>query len=396
MMEDNLRTALMIISAIAILAILAHGLWKIRRNRNPYKLKTHKDNIEPLSRQVDRGGFDHDGVGAVRVVKTSSTNEIKHAIEPEVAEQPAPVPDYNEEPIPQDLTLEYPPAENHVLNTATEESSRNDKQNNTSSSSTDRTANTEQVHNMPDNIMGDEIDLGFDFGDANDQSNDKGNEQSNNQKKIEPVISDELEPLYETPVTKQKPQVESSTKSVRSRFQRNKSTQIAKEQIEINFDDNLNKKSNGPDKTKKDIEPEIIVLSVVMPDDQQMSGAALLPALLTLGMRYGEMNIFHRHQDNAGNGRVTFCLANIMNPGTFDVDNMESFYTKGISLFMTLPNPDDAFIVFEQMLNAAKQLAQEFNAQILDDKRSVMTKQTEQHYISRIREFDRKYRISVS
>ena len=65
-------------------------------------------------------------------------------------------------------------------------------------------------------------------------------------------------------------------------------------------------------------------------------------------------------------------------------------------MFMTLPNAGDPFEVFEQMLAAAKQLAQEFNAQILDDKRSAMTKQTEQHYTSKIREFDRKQRIAQS
>lgn len=46
------------------------------------------------------------------------------------------------------------------------------------------------------------------------------------------------------------------------------------------------------------------------------------------------------------------------------------------------------------MLKAAKQLAQEFNAQVIDDKRNVMTKQTEQHYLGKIREYDRKSRIA--
>ena len=61
---------------------------------------------------------------------------------------------------------------------------------------------------------------------------------------------------------------------------------------------------------------------------------------------------------------------------------------------MTLPNAGDPLNVFEQMLNAAKQLAQEFNAQVLDDKRNILTKQTEQHYVNTIREFDRISRIS--
>jgi cell division protein ZipA len=50
--------------------------------------------------------------------------------------------------------------------------------------------------------------------------------------------------------------------------------------------------------------------------------------------------------------------------------------------------------VFKLMLSAAKQLAAEFGGQVLDGKRSVMTKQTEQHYISKIREFDRKSRLA--
>ncbi len=74
---------------------------------------------------------------------------------------------------------------------------------------------------------------------------------------------------------------------------------------------------------------------------------------------------------------------------------MENFATRGVSLFMTLPNVGDSLSVFAQMLNAAKQLAQEFNAQVIDDKRNVMTKQTEQHYLDKIREFDRKSRIAL-
>jgi cell division protein ZipA len=39
-------------------------------------------------------------------------------------------------------------------------------------------------------------------------------------------------------------------------------------------------------------------------------------------------------------------------------------------------------------------LAQEFNAQVLDEKRNILTKQTEQHYINNIREFERISRVN--
>jgi cell division protein ZipA len=216
------------------------------------------------------------------------------------------------------------------------------------------------------------------------------------QKVKKPVIS---APLYTEPVTQAKPArtpINKVNKSPsKASFKRN--------QMEIDFDNQMNKQAAAivekPSveqamQVETPLEPQVIILSVVMPANQQIFGAALLPSLLTLGLKYGEMNIFHRHQDNAGNGKVTFSLANIMNPGSFDLDTIENFATPGVSLFMTLPNAGESLNVFDQMLNAAKQLAQEFNAQVIDDKRNVMTKQTEQHYISKIREFDRKSLIA--
>ncbi|NTS77368.1 cell division protein ZipA [Catenovulum sp. SM1970] len=135
---------------------------------------------------------------------------------------------------------------------------------------------------------------------------------------------------------------------------------------------------------------EVLILNVMAAEGQQISGASLLPFLLTLGFKYGEMKIFHRHEDSAGSGDVLFSLANMFNPGTFDIDNMETFSTQGLSLFMSLPVTGDPNQVFNMMHNAAKKLAAEFNGQVLDGQRSVLTSQTVQHYKERIREFERR------
>ena len=347
-MEDNLRTALMVVSALAIFGILIHGLWKIRKNRNPYKLKAKTDELGPLERKVDSAGFDQDGIGEKRVIQETVKSEepdTSYLHQEEVVEEPAPAPDFAEEPIPQDIAPKEP-----------------------------------QLH----------------------ESNEPAIELP--EEKIEPVILEsapEPEPeksVYDAPVTQPKPERAKPIAKKRTK------KAVNTNQIGFDFDDEITadlekvepKISEPKAEPAIEVEQEVLILSVVMPENHMISGAALLPTLLTLGMKYGEMDIFHRHQDNAGNGKVTFSLANMMNPGTFDLDTMESFATRGVSLFMTLPNASDAFIVFEQMLNAAKQLAKEFNGQVLDDKRSVMTKQTEQHYVSRIREFDRKYRIAAS
>jgi cell division protein ZipA len=141
---------------------------------------------------------------------------------------------------------------------------------------------------------------------------------------------------------------------------------------------------------KKDIDPEFLAISLKVPKENPISGAQLLPALITLGMKYGENNIFHRHVNNNGKGPVVFSLANLFKPGVFDIDNMENESIRGLSLFMTLPTESDAHQVFNMMHNAARKLADEFNAEILDDNRSTLTKQGLQQYVERIRDFERR------
>lgn len=135
---------------------------------------------------------------------------------------------------------------------------------------------------------------------------------------------------------------------------------------------------------------EVLILYVLLPEQQELKGQDLLSALTVLGFKYGEMDIFHRHQDSAGNGEVLFSLANMFNPGTFDIDNMDKLSTRGLSLFMTLPGPGEPLQNFNVMHNAAKKLAEEFGGQVLDGQRSVLTVQTVRHYVERIREFQRQ------
>lgn len=346
-MEDNFRNALIILSGVVIAAIFIHGLWTIRKQKNPYKLKASKEKVQPIARDFDGKGFDQDGVSQVKVVKKNN--------EPKVS---------TEKNVEQSTFLDE---NSHVEN-----------------------GKSDEIHS------------------------ELFSQEKTYEHEAELTISVPQEkPVYQQPVTQAKPATKRAVNKKSESKTNLKHEEVKRPQIEINFGDGLDldnesmpninidpseEKAKAVKVNKKidkpALESQIIILSVVMPAHQQMSGAALLPSLLTLGMKYGEMNIFHRHQDNAGNGAVTFSLANMLNPGSFELDTMETFVTQGVSLFMTLPNANDPFAAFEQMLAAAKQLAAEFNAQIVDDKRNVMTKQTEQHYVGKIREFDRQYRLA--
>ena len=397
-MEDNFRNVLIILSAIVITAIFLHGLWTIRKQKNPYKLKTSKNKIDPITRDFDGKGFDQDGVGQVKV-KPSVVSGSKNLAEEVVAEHIL----TTGVQLPDDLSKSQILIKKDVLGDLASQTSQGE---------------VEQVDNisvqpldssLEDDWFKDDIQAGFqqDSFEASPEDSSSqftkdelGDELTPTKKTAnaravktpvapKPVIH--FEPLYEQPVTQAKP----ARTPIKKVTKTPSPATLKRDQMDIDLDIQASERVTEPKQAATQLEPQVIILSVVMPANQQMLGAVLLPSLLTLGLKYGEMNIFHRHEDNAGNGKVTFSLANIMNPGSFDLDSMGSFATRGVSLFMTLPNAGDAFYVFDQMLNAAKQLAQEFNAQVIDDKRNVMTKQTEQHYLSKIREFDRKSHVAL-
>ena len=139
---------------------------------------------------------------------------------------------------------------------------------------------------------------------------------------------------------------------------------------------------------------EVLVINVIARDADGFKGPALLQNILESGLRFGEMDIFHRHESMAGNGEVLFSMANGVKPGTFDLDDFELFYTPAVSFFLGLPGPRHPKQAFDVMIAAARKLAHELNGELKDDQRSVMTAQTIEHYRQRIVEFERKKQLA--
>lgn len=147
-----------------------------------------------------------------------------------------------------------------------------------------------------------------------------------------------------------------------------------------------------PRKERKELPPveEVLVINVISRDENGFRGPALLQNILESGLRFGDMDIFHRHESMSGNGEVLFSMANAVRPGTFDLDNIDSFRTPAVSFFLGLPGPRHPKQAFEVMVAAARKLASELNGELKDEQRSVMTAQTIEHYRQRIIDFERK------
>jgi cell division protein ZipA len=110
---------------------------------------------------------------------------------------------------------------------------------------------------------------------------------------------------------------------------------------------------------------KIVTVRVCAAGDARWSGATLLSALELHGLAYGRYQVFHRrHVD----GRSLFCVASLIEPGTFDVTRMSSEEFRGITLFAVLPGPLEPLLTIDELLSAARGLAEELAGMVQDSK----------------------------
>ncbi|AYV22071.1 MULTISPECIES: cell division protein ZipA [Vibrio] len=135
-------------------------------------------------------------------------------------------------------------------------------------------------------------------------------------------------------------------------------------------------------------EMQVIVMNVHCAGSEDFVGTQLFDSMRQNGLIYGEMDIFHRHADLSGTGKVLFSVANMMQPGTLQHNDPATFTTKGISFFMTLPCFGEAEQNFKLMLRTAQQIADDLGGNVLDDKRNLMTPTRLDAYRKQIQDFN--------
>ncbi|MDV3503794.1 cell division protein ZipA [Marinobacter sp. M-5] len=137
---------------------------------------------------------------------------------------------------------------------------------------------------------------------------------------------------------------------------------------------------------------EVIVINVLARNGEDFKGTALKNLFEACGLEYGDMDIYHRHEQSDTISPVQFSVASAVEPGTFRPADMPGMATPGISFFMSLPGPSNALQAFDFMLETAQCVVRNMGGELKDERRSVMTPQTIEHCRQRIREFERKQR----
>ncbi len=122
---------------------------------------------------------------------------------------------------------------------------------------------------------------------------------------------------------------------------------------------------------------DVIAVYVLASDDEPMiKGEKILSASFALKLEYGDMKIFHRYSDyneaDPASKKIRFSMASILEPGWFDIDNINQLETRGVSFFMQVNLVDEPSRVLDDMLICAHGFATMLGARLCNPHRQLL------------------------
>lgn len=134
---------------------------------------------------------------------------------------------------------------------------------------------------------------------------------------------------------------------------------------------------------------KIVIINVMAADGRRFNGAALVAVLEEAELQYGEHGIYHRMLNTRSGPVALYSVANIVEPGSFDLERLDELSSPGVAMFMQLPGPFDGLAAFDQMLETARRIGDRLGGQLLDARRCDLTRQAIEHIREDLREYRR-------
>ena len=131
---------------------------------------------------------------------------------------------------------------------------------------------------------------------------------------------------------------------------------------------------------------DVIVVWVFAKQGANFDGERLLRVFMANELKYAG-NVFRKLDPNTR--RPRFTVANGVEPGTFDVSDMDSLATPRLVFLLRLSALKDPMPAFEDMLEVAQEVAVALDGELKDEHKKSLSGQTIEHCRGRIRDSKR-------
>jgi len=129
-----------------------------------------------------------------------------------------------------------------------------------------------------------------------------------------------------------------------------------------------------------------IVTLRFIPRNRELACDQAILALRAAGLRHGPYGIFHKFAENSTKDAL-FSVANLTEPGSFDLAHAARTKIPGMSIFMILPGTGNPVERFDAMVATARELARELGGELRDDKGSSWSIQRERYVREEVIEY---------
>ena len=157
--------------------------------------------------------------------------------------------------------------------------------------------------------------------------------------------------------------------------------------VALSSDDTIDEE--GGDEPPPQPDEEVIILSLMAPEGEPYNGMQLLDAMEQCGLNHGEMGIFH--YPDLDTNQPLFSVANVLEPGSFDMETIGELETPGLALFMQLPAPIDGEKALLTFVQQAKRLKEQLGGRLTDRQRRELSRET----LDELKETARRFRVTA-
>ncbi len=147
------------------------------------------------------------------------------------------------------------------------------------------------------------------------------------------------------------------------------------------------KQPSSTDILDSDNKELLMIMHVVAKQGAYFTGPMIKQMMTELDLHFGEMGAFHFSVDRLGKKQSIYCILNMFQPGSFDIQHMAGLETRGLTMVLQLPGPEDCLKSYNIMCEHAQRLATFLNGDLLDQDHNIMTTQAITHYKEQVQLF---------